>query len=229
MREIEIIFDVGIDSLLTSEGQKVRPNAVPYIIFREKPLVKLTIVKNGLENPISLPGGLTWSASIDEDMDKTNELYCKSTDSMINVNNPDTGQPYWDEADASGGKFAVRLDANNTGFQTRIGTKVVNISSRFELQGRDGNDDLVAVYRFPFYTKGLQDDSQAVPPEPTEDYLTEIQSDAKYAQKAPSNGNYRINNGTLELYNTTTSKWHSIWLEGNDGEAVLKWADDGVI
>jgi hypothetical protein len=40
---------------------------------------------------------------------------------------------------------------------------------------------------------------------------------------APPNANYRIKNGTtFQLYNVTTSKWHSVWLTGAAGEAKLE-------
>lgn len=47
--------------------------------------------------------------------------------------------------------------------------------------------------------------------------------------RTPDNANFRFKDaGTLQLLNTTTGNYHSLWLEtGSDGKPVLKWADNG--
>jgi hypothetical protein len=46
--------------------------------------------------------------------------------------------------------------------------------------------------------------------------------------RAPANANYRVKDGTtFQLYNTTTGKWHSVWLTGPDGAAALTHSASG--
>ncbi len=49
-----------------------------------------------------------------------------------------------------------------------------------------------------------------------------------YVQRAPSAANFRFKEGNLlQLWNQTTSKWHTVFLIGSDGAAQLTFASTG--
>jgi phosphoribosyl 1,2-cyclic phosphodiesterase len=44
----------------------------------------------------------------------------------------------------------------------------------------------------------------------------------------PENSNYRIKDGKLQLFNVSTSLWHSIWIAAGQGAVpTLQWSNEG--
>lgn len=53
-------------------------------------------------------------------------------------------------------------------------------------------------------------------------YYTDEQCDARFAQKTPTNGSYRIKDGQhFQLYNQTQAKWHTLFVTGAAGAEQL--------
>lgn len=49
-----------------------------------------------------------------------------------------------------------------------------------------------------------------------------------YVQRAPASANFRFKDGTtLQIWNETTSRWHTVFLTGPDGAAQLTFASSG--
>lgn len=49
-----------------------------------------------------------------------------------------------------------------------------------------------------------------------------------YVQRTPAAANFRFKDGTtLQLWNETTSKWHTVFLTGSDGSAQLTFSSSG--
>jgi hypothetical protein len=50
------------------------------------------------------------------------------------------------------------------------------------------------------------------------------ESDALFALQTPAAGTYRVKNGTtLQVYNSTTGKYHTLFLTGPDGAVTVQW------
>ena len=68
--------------------------------------------------------------------------------------------------------------------------------------------------------------SEGSPTPASPEFLTETQSDARYAMLVPPQGSYRVKteeDGTvnLQLWNATTGLWHTLFLTGAAGAIVL--------
>jgi hypothetical protein len=62
------------------------------------------------------------------------------------------------------------------------------------------------------------------PPDPTPDYYTAAESDARFLQKLdglPAGDAWRITPDGLEMYNATTATWHRLFLGGNPTQLKL--------
>ncbi|MCE0498803.1 MAG: hypothetical protein LV481_12740 [Methylacidiphilales bacterium] len=70
--------------------------------------------------------------------------------------------------------------------------------------------------------------SEGTPAPATPEFLTETQSDARYAMLAPAQGSYRVKTETdgtvnLQFYNATTQLWHTLFPGGPAGAIVTNW------
>jgi len=177
MREMEIWYNVTDGVLLDSSGTPVRSTRNPYIIFRELMLVKLHLVTdNDFTEFTDWSAADTFVAVIDYDFDHSTDVMCKTLDANINKagdwNQSDSSSAaVADGADEDLGRFSIRLDANNSRFETVLGTAASRSGSQLELQAWEAGV-LVGVVRMPFNTLNIMDDDGSVPPGLSSAYVT---------------------------------------------------------
>ena len=162
-RVIVIRYDVTNDVLRDAEGFEVTEENRPFINFKEKPLVNLYLVTDeSLTAYTGLDGTEGYSASVDSDFDHDTVLMCKTEASGINLAG-DWEQNSIGTADPTQGEFSIRLDANNTNYDTKIGTTQEKAAAKLELLATSGAGDVEGVFRFPFRCFNIQDDEGQTP------------------------------------------------------------------
>ena len=177
-RIINIYYDITEGIHRDSSGNEIRSDEYPFISYKERALVNLRFVT---DSSLTAYTGVaitnTFSASVDSDFDQDTPLMCKTEDADINV----AGEFAGGDADVAQGQFSIRLDAYNTGYQTKISTKLELSGTKLEVLGYEtGTGDLIFVMRMYFRAMNIQDDSGAVPPEPADNYWTKAESDARF-------------------------------------------------
>lgn len=175
-RTVEIWWDVVNNVHRGVDGNVLPKEKYPYIIFLEKPLVKLHLVTDvALTAYTGLTPTSVFTASIDSDFDHSTDLMCKTEDSGINV----AGD--WTDVNVGQGRLSIRLDADNTGYQTKISTLSEKTNCTFELlEFEAGSGDLVSATQIPYRCYNIVDGAGAVPPSPVGDYYTKAESDARF-------------------------------------------------
>ena len=178
-RIIDVYYDIVAGVLRSSDGDEIRSNEYPYIIYKEKPLVNLRIVTDGSNTAYTgIAITNTFSVSIDSDFDHTTDLMCKTEDAGINV----AGDFNGGNADVANGQFSIQLDAYNSAYKDKVGTSEEKKSTKLEILGFEiATADLIFAVRMYFRALNIQDDSGSVPPAPADDYWTKAESDARYA------------------------------------------------
>lgn len=179
-RIIDIYYDIVASTHRDSNGDAIRKDKYPYILYKEKPLVNLRLVTDDSNTAYTgVAATNTFSASVDYDFDHTvaSPLMCKTEDAGINVDGDFAGG----NANVAQGQFSIRLDAYNSEYQAKIATSEEKKNTKLEILGfEQGTGDLIFAVRMLFRTFGIQDDSGSVPPEPEENYWTKTESDARY-------------------------------------------------
>ena len=165
-RIVTIYYDVNENVLRNSSGEQIRKEEYPFIIYKEKPIVNLYLVTDSSLTAYTGLGavGEVYSASIDSDFDHSTGLMCKTLDA--NINKAGDWQDDSDgTADPGEGEFSIRLNANNSTFQTKVGTSEEKTNTVFELQAFDSaGGDLIFVRQIPFRCYNIVDDDGSVPP-----------------------------------------------------------------
>lgn len=157
-----VYWDVVNQKLYDSTSAAIRAERVPYIIFREKIIVELHLVTDSALTPYTEQSdSWTYTASLDSDYDHTTAVMCKTLDADINKAgdwSPDSSG----QATASEGEFSIRLDADTSSFQSKVGTLPEVRGTLLELLGWDGTT-LVSAIRFRFRALNIIDDNGTVP------------------------------------------------------------------
>jgi len=217
-RAIDIWYNITTGKHLNASGNPIRDEEFPYIIYKEKPLVKLRLVTDrDLTAYTGLSAGDVLSASVDFDFDHDTDTMCKTIASGINVGGD------WDDADPTQGKISIRLDAYNTRYQTVIGTLGEKAGSKLELLAFEtGTGYLIAAIRMPFKTLNIQDDAGSVPPEPAEDFFTREESLAYFQRQWAEGASIQFVDGKHPyLYNVESGLWYPLVVNMVDGSAVI--------
>jgi len=179
-RIIDIYFNVLTKRHQNSSGEALAEADYPSIQYTEKPLVRCNLVIDNSNTPFTdLAGTETFSAAIDNDFSHADDPMCKTLNANINVGGD------WSAggtADPTQGQVSVRLDADNTAYQTAIASSKRLRGCWFEIKALEaGTGDLIASFLMPFKCYNILDDAGSVPPAPTEDYYTKTESDARFA------------------------------------------------
>jgi len=173
-RQIEIYYDVENRKLKDSAFNVLNEQTYPIIYFEEQPIAQVQLLNGDNSDYTQLTGALSFSAVIDDDFDSEDDAYTKTLNENINVSGD------WKsggDADYTQGEISIKLDANNTNYETKIGTSRKN-KAYMEIQVKDTGGDLVAVFEFPHICYNLRDQTGSVPPSPSNDYYTKTQVDA---------------------------------------------------
>ncbi len=164
-RIFTVWYDVVNKVIRGSDGSELGKNDYPYIVFREKPLMNLHLVTDDqLTAYADFEGDEVFSAAIDDDFDHSDAVMCKSDNTQINISG-DWGGDSSGDASSENGEFSIRLDANTTSFQTKIGTNKELRTAYFELLAFDGSDGtMIASFQMEFNTRNILDDEGTSPP-----------------------------------------------------------------
>ena len=175
MRQIEIYYDVDNDILRDEDGNQINSQLYPFIYFEENAIAQVQLQNADGTDYTKLSGTYSVSATIDNDFDADDDALCKTLNANINV----AGD--WKSggnANIANGEISIRLDADNTNYETKIGSSK-KLNAFLEIQVRDsGDDSLTAVFEFPYECRNLRDQTGTVPPSPTSNYYTKTEADA---------------------------------------------------
>ena len=215
-RTIDIYYDVVSNVLRNSSGARLNQRLYEFVIYKEKPLVRLRLVTDeDLTAYTAFDASMTYSAAIDKDFDHDSALMCKTLNA--DINRPSD----WGDADAATGKFSIRIDANTARYAAVLATAEKKSASMLELQAFDVNGDLVGVVRFPFITYNLMDDNGSVPPAATEDYYTKTESDARFVRKTANQQRFKVESNYFRLWNPDAGDFYAIELRGPVGAQTI--------
>ena len=171
-RKIALWYDVNARILRQSpSGEPLRVGNYPWVTFREKPIVNLTLVTDATLTPYTgLVGGtLNMEAAVDYDF-RSSLLMCKT----LNAGFQQAGD--WGSggtADLALGQVSVRLNANTTGFQSKIGNRDRLLTTRLEVlvMDTDEGDELAQRLEMPFEVQNIVNDSGTVPEEMSQNFI----------------------------------------------------------
>jgi len=163
-RVINIRYDVEHDTLRDADGNALRSQDAPYIMFREKPLVNLLLVTDEDLTAYTQIGDAaeTYSAALDFDFDHDTDVMAKAINADINKASEWLQDGGADTADPAAGQFSFYLSANTSRYQTVIAATGEKQNTRLELQAWDPNVLILAV-RFDFRALNIMDDNGDAP------------------------------------------------------------------
>ncbi len=162
-RIIEIFFDINRAALRDSKGQLLRIENFPFITFRANPIVNLQLVTDSSNTAFTgLGASQVYIAAIDDDFDSATALMVQTLNAGINAAGHFTSNSSGN-ANPLQGQVSIKLNANTTGFQSKIGTKAKLLTTGLELIVKDGSDVIEHVFSIPFNTRGLRNDSGLIP------------------------------------------------------------------
>lgn len=157
---ISVYYDVTSRVLRNSAGNPLRRESFPYITFRSRPIVNLTLVTDSSGTAYSsLVSTQTFEAVLDNVFASTS-LMCKTNNSGINQAG-DWGAD--GTADISLGQISIRLNAYTTSFQTKISSYRELPSTSLELTVKAADNTIDSVFNFSFRAFGLMNDSGQIP------------------------------------------------------------------
>ena len=114
----------------------------------------------------------TWAAAVDDDHDHDSTPMCRTLDANI------------DSTDAGSGVVDVTIDANTSTFLAAVGTRSTLRPTHFDVSGYDAGTRKIWYAKFEITAVNSLDPSGGVPPDPTGNYYTKTESDARYPQIA---------------------------------------------
>jgi hypothetical protein len=183
LRVVNAWFNTETGRLHNSSGAELNNDDSPVLYFREVCLLRLRLV-TGYDTTTDTfiaydASGLTgFFASIDNDYNHDSIPQVASDGSQINI----VGD--WENggtADTSLGQISVRLSGNTTVFQTKVNGIARILNSKFELQASSPASAVASISEFTFECRNIRYDSGGLPPEPTSNYYTKPEIDAKFA------------------------------------------------
>jgi hypothetical protein len=175
MRQIEIYYDVDNDVLRDEDGNQINSQLYPFVYFEEQALAQVQLRNGDCTDYTKLTGTYSISATIDNDFDAEDDALCKTLNANINVSGD------WKsggDADITLGQISIQIDADNTNYETKIGSKKT-LNAFLEIQLRDsGDDSLTNVFEFNYECRNLRDQTGTVPPSPENDYYKKTEVDS---------------------------------------------------
>lgn len=159
-RKFDIYYDVNARIYRNSTGNPLRRENFPYIYFRERPIVNLHLVTDSSATAYtSLTASQTFQGAVDNAFTSA-ALMCKTLNAGINVAG-DWGAT--GTADPTAGELSIKLNADTTGFQTKISTYAELPGTELEIIAKAADNSIDEVFRMPIKTLGLMNDSGAIP------------------------------------------------------------------
>lgn len=184
-RIIPVYYNVPQGEHYNASGFGLIKTWYPYLKYREKPLAQIQLVTayedGSFVDYTGLAGLTTFTVALDTDYDtddSAKQVMMKIENSDINVAGDwiDGGN-----ADPDIGQISVRLDGDNSVFESRFVDEEASLDAHLEITGYDGAGDKVAIIEMPWRCLNIIDDDASAPPAPTIDFYTKAQSDARYA------------------------------------------------
>lgn len=224
-RIIDLYYDVTNQYLFDPvKGTKLPSSALPWIRFREKPVVNLRLYAGSSTATPYTGLDATWafSAAIDNDWDHSTDPMCKTLDAGINV----AGDWAGGNADAAAGQLSIRLDADTAEYEEEVDAALTGEirHTRMEVKAYDGTPDLVWSDSFSFRCYNLLDDDGSTTPATPANHYTMAEVDALIAgieaavvhvadfaslPASPTDGMQRYIDAYhyLATYDATAAKW----------------------
>jgi hypothetical protein len=161
-REFEVWYDVEGRRFLNSAGAQLRKEDYPRIHYAEDVLMKLHLVVGNISTAYTGFGGTTFTAVLDTDWDRDTDVLIKSLDADIGASGDWSGGSGHDPAN---GRFAIRLNALTTTFDTAVDDKQEDKNTMLELKGYTGAA-LSSVIQVYFRAFNIMEWDGAVPSSP---------------------------------------------------------------
>ncbi len=178
-RQIDVWYDKDGDRILDASGRAIDP---PVLYYGEQALLLLRVLKSDLTAYTGFAADDVLDAAIDTGPGLTTAPMVETADADINV----AGD--WADADATAGKFSVRLDAYTTQFSTAIGTSTSR-QVTFRLQARPAGETYISAgVQLTFEARGRVSLGTDSPAAPTTNYYNKTEADALLAAKADKTG-----------------------------------------
>ena len=185
----------------------------PMPLFRGSQVLLCAYLR--LSNPNDIyypPTGATWYFGIDDVFTADHADLVTSANDQFNL----AGD--WSLLDVTGGNISVRADLTTDALKSSLGSaSSKTMYAAIWMQPAGGKFTLLAHWEILVKNIAIDPTSvtQAVPQQLASlDYVDAAMADIA----TPAAGSYRLRNGLLELYNATTSKWHTVFIDGAANE-----------
>ena len=165
------------------------------------------------------PTGATWYFGIDDAYTADHADLVTSDNGQFNI----AGD--WSLLDPTTGQISWRADLTTDALKTSLANGASKtMYTALWMQPSGGKFTLLA--HWDLLVKNVAIDPTSVTQVTPLQYASLDYVDAAITNLGtPTGGSYRHRNGLLELYNTTTAKWHSAHLEGAEGQVHLAFGE----
>jgi hypothetical protein len=160
------------------------------------------------------PAGATWLFGIDS------EFTADHTDLVVSLNDKFIAAD-WDQASFTGGKICWRADLTSQALKDKLADQTaMAMYACLWMTPSGGNPTLMAQWNITMKNIAV-DPTTATVQEGITYPTTEVFNSSISEIKTPTGGIYRLQNGALQLWNATQSKWHTLSISGAAGEETL--------
>lgn len=211
-RVIDLYYDID-NGELKSDDFSTSAEA-PEIRLGEAVLFRLR-VKDSQKLPYENFASGTVTAACDDSFDRTDDLMLYAPDTDINVSGD------WADADATKGRFAIRFNADNATFQSKLGTNA-QLKMQFELHYMPTGETFEAG-RVTFEVVAVNTIYlDGTPPANTVHYYTSAEADLRFMQVA--SGHFVWWGYAAASFGTGIDTDGSVTILGSPVYTVLAWA-----
>ena len=160
------------------------------------------------------PAGATWLFGIDS------EFTADHADLVVSLNAQFIAAD-WDQASFTGGKICWRADLTSTALKNKLAdAPTMGMYACLWMTPSGGSPTLMAQWNITMKNVAV-DPTTATVQEGITFPTTEVFNSTISEIKTPTGGIYRLQNGALQLWNATQSKWHTLSISGAAGGETL--------
>ena len=126
----------------------------------------------------------------------------------------------WDDCDPSAGRICWRANTNTTELRDALdGVTQKTMYAGLWIIPPSGKPYLLAHWEVMMANVTVEVASTS--PAPSYDYMLASEALSLFALASPANSNYRVRNDLLQIKNTDTNNFHTIYIEGAAGAETL--------
>jgi hypothetical protein len=160
------------------------------------------------------PAGATWLFGIDS------EFTADHADLVVSLNAQFIAAD-WDQASFTGGKICWRADLTSQALKDKLAdATTMAMYACLWMTPSAGSPTLMAQWNITMKNIAV-DPTTATAQEGITYPTTDVFNSAITEVKTPTGGIYRLQNGALQLWNATQSKWRTLSISGAAGEETL--------